>query len=72
MVRTSHDPEADAVFLWFGPEGIRSTHTEEVAAGIILDFDESGRVIGIEVLDARADGKAAGRLGWLFPCAPSC
>lgn len=53
MMRTSYDPEADAVFIWFGPEGIRSSRTEEVAPGIMLDFDEGGRVIGIEVLDVR-------------------
>lgn len=53
MMRTSYDPEADAVFLWFGPEGIRSSRTEEVAPGIMLDFDEDGHVIGIEVLDVR-------------------
>lgn len=53
MMRTSYDPEADAMFLWFGPEGLRSARTEEVAPGIMLDFDEAGRVIGVEVLDVR-------------------
>ena len=51
MMRTSYDPEADAIFLWFGPEGTTSARTEEVAPGILLDYDESGRVIGVEVLD---------------------
>ena len=51
MMRTSYDPEADALFVWFVPEGARVARTEEVAPGIILDFDESDRVIGIEVLD---------------------
>ena len=41
----------DAMFLWFGPEGMTSARTEEVAPGIMPDFDEDGRVIGIEVLD---------------------
>jgi uncharacterized protein YuzE len=50
MMRTSYDPEADAMFVWFGPEGVKSAETEEVAPGIMLDFDEDGRVIGIEVL----------------------
>jgi uncharacterized protein YuzE len=53
MMRTSYDPEADALFVWFGPEGIGSANTEEVAPGIMLDFDIEGRVIGIEVLDVR-------------------
>ena len=29
-----------------------STESEEVATGIVLDFDESNRVIGIEIEDA--------------------
>jgi len=50
MIRTSFDPEADAMFVWFGPEGAKSAGTQEVAPGIMLDFDREGRVIGIEVL----------------------
>jgi uncharacterized protein YuzE len=53
MMRTSYDPEADAMFVWFGPEGAKSSSTQEVAAGIMLDFDSAGQVIGIEVLDLR-------------------
>ena len=30
------------MFVWFGPEGIKSVGTEEVSPGIMLDFD-SGR-----------------------------
>jgi uncharacterized protein YuzE len=51
MIRTSYDPEADAMFVWFCPEGVKSARTEEVSPGIMLDFDGEGRVIGIEVLD---------------------
>ena len=51
MIRTSFDPEADAMFVWFGPEGTKSAATREVAPGVMLDFDSDGRVIGIEVLD---------------------
>jgi uncharacterized protein YuzE len=51
MIRTSYDPEADAMFVWFGQENTKSVETQEVAPGIMLDFDDDGRVIGIEVLD---------------------
>ena len=51
MIRTSYDPEADAMFVWFGPEDQKSAATEEVAPGVLLDFDSEGRVIGVEVLD---------------------
>jgi uncharacterized protein YuzE len=50
MMRTSYDPEADAMLIWFGPEGVKSAETEEVAPGIMLDFDPDGRVIGVEIL----------------------
>jgi uncharacterized protein YuzE len=53
MIRTSYDPEADAMFVWFGPEGVKSADTQEVSPGIMLDFDGEGRVVGIEVLDVR-------------------
>ena len=54
MPRASYDPEADAMFIWFGPEGVKSAETEEVAPGIMLDFDDAGRVIGIKVLGVGA------------------
>jgi uncharacterized protein YuzE len=50
MMRTSYDPEADAMFVWFGPEGVKSAATEEVAPGVMLDFDDTGEVIGVEIL----------------------
>jgi uncharacterized protein YuzE len=51
MIRTTYDPGADAMFVGFGPEEVKSAGTEEVSPGILLDFDSEGRVIGIEVLD---------------------
>jgi uncharacterized protein YuzE len=51
VIGTPYDPEADAMFVWFGPEGVKSAGTEEVSPGIMLDFDNEGRVIGVEVLD---------------------
>jgi uncharacterized protein YuzE len=51
-MRITYDPAADAMYLYLtersgGPEVAR---TEEVAPGLMLDFDNDGRVIGIEVL----------------------
>jgi uncharacterized protein YuzE len=53
MIRTSYDLDADAMFVWFAPEGTKSVTTQEVAPGILLDFDAAGNVIGIEILDVR-------------------
>jgi uncharacterized protein YuzE len=51
MIRTSYDPEADAMFVWFVPEGVKSADTQEVSPGVMLDFGSEGWVVGIEVLD---------------------
>ena len=52
-MRMTYDPAADAIYLYLteratdGPEVAR---TEEVAPGLMLDFDGDGRVVGIEML----------------------
>ena len=38
------------MFVWFGPEGVKSAETEEAAPGMMLDFDDTGEVIGVEFL----------------------
>jgi uncharacterized protein YuzE len=50
MIRTSYDAEADAFSVRFAPKGAY-VESQEVAPGVILDFDSNGQVIGIEVLD---------------------
>ena len=49
-MKASYDPKADAVYLGFGAG--KPARTEEVRPGVVFDFDESGRIIGIEILDA--------------------
>jgi uncharacterized protein YuzE len=43
-------PETDMLYIKL-VEGM-STESEEVAPGIVLDFDEHNRVIGVEIEDA--------------------
>ena len=44
MIRTSYNPEADAMFVWFGPEGVKSASNEEVSPGIMIpDSDTPDR-----------------------------
>lgn len=50
MMRTSYDPEADAYYLRFAPDGVPIAETREVAPGLMLDIDAAGDVVGIEVL----------------------
>ncbi len=49
-VKMSHDPEADAVYITLSDE--TPFEAAEVSPGVVLDFTEDGRVIGIEVLSA--------------------
>jgi uncharacterized protein YuzE len=45
-----HHPDADMLYIRFAEE--TSVESEEVAPGIVLDFDQEGRPIGIEIEDA--------------------
>lgn len=53
MIKTSYDPEADALFIWLGPENAKSAETREISPGVMLDYDAYGRSLGIEILDLR-------------------
>lgn len=53
MISSHYDPDADAFAVHFGPKDTYAT-SEEVASGVLLDFDADGKVIGIEVLNVRS------------------
>ena len=55
-MRTSYDPEADAFYVQFAPEGTYVAETREVSPGVMIDIDAGGTVIGIEVLSVRVRG----------------
>ncbi|HYI89807.1 MAG TPA: DUF2283 domain-containing protein [Beijerinckiaceae bacterium] len=48
----SIDPEADAAYVAIS--GADVARTEEVADGILVDYDADGRPVGIEVLSVRS------------------
>ena len=50
-LKVEYDPEADAAYIRFSSEPIEES--EEVSAGIVLDFDADGHIVGMEVLRAR-------------------
>lgn len=54
-----YDPEADAVYIKLADGAY--DESEEVAPGIVLDYDAEDRVVGIEVLGA---SKALAPGGW--------
>ena len=56
MIKTSYDPDADAFYAYFAPEGVTVATTSEVAPGVMIDLDATGQMIGIEVLNVRLRG----------------
>ena len=50
MIDMTYDPSADAAYIYLGKGKVAST--AELSDHIIADYDESGRVIGIEILAA--------------------
>lgn len=49
-MRFDYDPEVDALYIRLNE--VKIIESEEVQPGIILDFDENGKVAGVEVLNA--------------------
>ncbi|MGQ0684701.1 DUF2283 domain-containing protein [Bradyrhizobium sp.] len=49
-MRVRIDQSADAVYLNLSDGAV--SESEEVADGIVVDYDTDGRVVGIEILDA--------------------
>jgi uncharacterized protein YuzE len=47
-MKIEFDPLADAAYMEISGGAVE--HTKEIAPGIMLDLDEQGRVVGIEVL----------------------
>lgn len=50
MVRVEYDSKADAMYIWL--RKAKYEITEEIADNVMIDLDKSGRIIGIEILDA--------------------
>ena len=50
-MQTIYDPDADALYVRFADAKV--VESEEVSEGVVLDLDAEGRIVAIEVLDAR-------------------
>ncbi|MAH07866.1 DUF2283 domain-containing protein [Candidatus Pacearchaeota archaeon] len=48
-MKIRYDKDADAMYLKFG-EG-DYVESKEIEEGVVIDFDENGKIIGMEVLD---------------------
>lgn len=49
-MKTHYDAEADALYVRFTDTKV--SESEEVRPGIVFDFDEDGRIVAVEILDA--------------------
>jgi len=52
-MKTTYDPQIDALYVRMADVPVEGS--EEVAPGIVLDFDKEHRLVGIEVLNASAN-----------------
>jgi len=53
-MKIEYDPTADALYVRLGESKI--VESEQVQPGVILDFDESGKVVGVEILSVSKCG----------------
>lgn len=51
-MRIDYDPTRDLLYIWFGKIGVKAAQTITVTPGVHVDLDSSGKLIGLEVLDA--------------------
>ena len=49
-MKIEYDPSVDALYVRLNENKI--IESEQVQPGVILDFDESGKVVGVEILSA--------------------
>lgn len=48
-MKIEYSKEADAIYVYFKEEFLAKS--KEIEDGVVIDFDEKGQLIGIEVLD---------------------
>ena len=49
-MKINYDPQADALYIYLRKGNI--DESDEVAPGVIIDYDDNGQPLGIEFLDA--------------------
>ena len=50
-MKLEYDPEVDAAYVTLTDAAVADS--EEVKPGIVLDYDASNRIVGIEILNVR-------------------
>lgn len=67
-MKMKSDREADALYLTLSDA--RAAESEEVAPGIVVDYDENGQAVGIEMLHLSKRAKGADTNRLLFETVP--
>jgi uncharacterized protein YuzE len=49
-MKARYDAEADALYVRFAEATV--IESEEVRPGIVFDYDDQGRIVAVEILDA--------------------
>jgi uncharacterized protein YuzE len=51
MTQITYDPDGDAAYVTISPSPVHVS--AKVAPGFMVDYDAEGRIVGIELLNAR-------------------
>ena len=52
-MKIEYDPERDLLYLYFADPEKKAAETVTIKPGVFADFDSDGKLVGIEVLDAK-------------------
>ena len=53
QMKIEYDPERDLLYIYFAEPEKKSAETVTIRPGVYADFDKEGKLIGIEVIDAK-------------------
>jgi uncharacterized protein YuzE len=52
-MKIEYDPERDLLYIYFVEIEKKSAETVTIKPGVYADFDKDGKLIGIEIIDAK-------------------
>ena len=52
-MKIEYDPERDLLYLYFADPEKKAAETVTIKPGVFADFDRDGKLLGMEILDAK-------------------